>query len=164
MVNKQNLWYITLFSLIVILCVYYVAMPDSSSLSTITSGSSKEESVISTINESTEFVALRIEADEETLQQMEDLQQVLLDESTTVDEKNSAYEELVALNSNKGKEQDLESIILKEFGYNAFIKINGDQISVVVEAKEHNNELANKMIRRIQQEYTTSKYITIKFQ
>lgn len=163
MINKQNLWYITLFSLIVILCVYYVAMPDSSSLNSIKSAI-KEEGVVSTISESTALVALRVEADEEVLKEMENLQSVLLSETTTVDEKNNAYEELVLLNSNKGKEQDLENIILKDFGYNAFVKITGDQISIVVEASEHNNEIANKIIRRVQQEYDVSKYITIKFQ
>lgn len=164
MINKQNLWYITLFSLIVILCVYYVAMPDSSSLNSIKSAMKNDDQVVSSINESTQLVALRVEADEEVLQKMESLQSVLISETANVDEKNNAYEELIALNSNKGKEQDLENIILKDFGFNSFVKINGDQISIVVESKEHNNEIANNIIRRIQKEYDVEKYITIKFQ
>ncbi|MGM9834894.1 MAG: SpoIIIAH-like family protein [Bacilli bacterium] len=164
MLNKQNLWYITLFSLIVVLCVYYVAMPGSNSLKSISNGMDNNENIVSTISESTELVALRVEADESMLNQMQEFQDILLSESTTVDEKNNAYESLVALNTNKGKEEDLENILLKEFGYNSFVQINGDYINVVIEEKEHNNEIANKIIRRVQKEYQVKKHITVKFQ
>lgn len=164
MLNKQNLWYITLFSLIVVLCVYYIAMPQSNSLKSISNNIDNNENVVSTLSESTELVALRVEADENILNEMQEFQKILLSESTTVDEKNNAYENLVALNANKGKEEDLENILLKEFGYNSFIQIKGDYINVVIEAKEHNNEIANKVIRRVQKEYQVKKHITVKFQ
>ena len=164
MLNKQNLWYITLFSLIVVLCVYYVAMPGSNSLKSISNGLDNNENIVSTISESTELVALRVEADESMLNQMQEFQDILLSETTTVDEKNNAYESLVALNTNKGKEEDLENILLKEVGYNSFVQINGDYINVVIEEKEHNNEIANKIIRRVQKEYQVKKHITVKFQ
>lgn len=164
MLNKQNLWYITLFSLIVVLCVYYIAMPQSNSLKSISNNIDNNENVVSTLSESTELVALRVEADENVLNEMQEFQKILLSESTTVDEKNNAYENLVALNANKGKEEDLENILLKEFGYNSFIQIKGDYINVVIEAKEHNNEIANKIIRRVQKEYQVKKHITVKFQ
>lgn len=164
MINKQNLWYITLFTLIVVLAVYYIAMPDNSSLKEMENAISEENNVLTTVSESTELVALRISADEEMLKNMESLQTILLDETKTANEKNDAYESLVALNTIKGKEEALESILLKEFGYNSFIKINDEGISVVIENKEHNKEIANKVMRRIQQEYDTSKYITVKFQ
>ncbi len=164
MINKQNLWYITLFTLIVVLAVYYIAMPDNSSLKEIENTVKEENKVLTTVSESTELVALRISADEEMLKNMESLQTILLDETKTANEKNDAYESLVALNSIKGKEEALEDILLKEFGYNSFIKINDDQISVIIENKEHNKEIANKVMRRIQEEYDTSKYITVKFQ
>lgn len=164
MLNKQNLWYITLFSLIVVLCVYYVAMPGSNSLKSISNDMDNNENIASTISESTELVALRVEADESMLNEMQGFQDILLSETTTVDEKNNAYESLVALNANKGKEEDIENILLKEFGYNSFVQINGDYINVVIEAKEHNNEIANKIIRRVQKEYQVKKHITVKFQ
>lgn len=164
MINKQNLWYITLFTLIVVLAVYYIAMPDNSSLKEMENTIQEENKVVTTVSESTELVALRISADEEMLKSMESLQTILLDETKTANEKNDAYENLVALNSIKGKEEALESILLKEFGYNSFIKINDEGISVIIENKEHNKEIANKIMRRIQEEYDTSKYITVKFQ
>lgn len=164
MINKQNLWYITLFTLIIVLAVYYIAMPDNSSLKEMENSVKEENKVVTTVSESTELVALRISADEEMLKNMESLQTILLDETKTANEKNDAYESLVALNSIKGKEEALEDILLKEFGYNSFIKINDDQISVIIENKEHSKEIANKVMRRIQEEYDTSKYITVKFQ
>lgn len=164
MINKQNLWYITLFTLIVVLAVYYIAMPDNTTLKEMENSVKEENNAVTTVSESTELVALRISADEEMLKNMESLQTILLDETKTANEKNTAYENLVALNTIKGKEEALESILLKEFGYNSFIKINEEQISVIIENKEHNPEIANKVMRRIQEEYDTSKYITVKFQ
>lgn len=164
MINKQNLWYITLFTLIVVLAVYYIAMPDNTTLKEMENSVKEESSAVTTVSESTELVALRISADEEMLKSMESLQTILLDETKSADEKNNAYENLVALNTTKGKEEALEEILLKEFGYNSFIKINDEQICVIIENKEHSPEIANKVMRRIQQEYDTSKYITVKFQ
>lgn len=164
MINKQNLWYITLFTLIVVLAVYYIAMPDNSSLKEMENSIKEESNAITTVSESTELVALRISADEEMLKNMESLQTILLDETKSASEKNDAYESLVALNSVKGKEEALEEILLKEFGYNSFIKISDEQISVIIENKEHSPEIANKVMRRIQEEYDSSKYITVKFQ
>lgn len=164
MINKQNLWYITLFTLIVVLAVYYIAMPDNSSLKEMENKVKEESNAVTTVSESTELVALRISADEEMLKTMESLQTILLDETKSANEKNTAYESLIALNTTKGKEETLESILLKEFGYNSFIKINDEQISVIIESKEHNPETANKIMRRIQQEYDSNKYITVKFQ
>lgn len=164
MINKQNLWYITLFTLIVVLAVYYIAMPDNTSLKEMENSVKEESNAITTVSESTELVALRISADEEMLKSMESLQTILLDETKSADEKNNAYESLVALNTTKGKEESLEEILLKEFGYNSFIKISDEQISVIIENKEHSPEIANKVMRRIQQEYDSSKYITVKFQ
>lgn len=154
MINKEKVWFVTLLSLIVVLSVYYIAMPDSNLISNITTNN----------EESTELVALRVEADEEMLNEMENLQSVLLSETSSIDDKNNAYVSLKELNTNKGVETDLESIILKEFGYNSFIKIKGDNISVVINSKEHNTDIANKIIRRIQKNYDVVKYITVKFQ
>lgn len=164
MLNKQNLWYITLFSLIVVLCVYYIAMPQNTSLLDVTNEIKEEPEVIATISPSTEILALRVEADEEMLNKMNELQSILTSETTSVEEKNNAYEQLVSLNSNKGIEENLENILLKDFGYNSFVKISGDSISVVIDNKEHSNVIANNVIRRIQSEFESKKDITVKFQ
>lgn len=164
MINKQNLWFVTLFSLIIVLSIYYISMSDSTLANITQSVKENEEQVETVINESTALVALRVEADEKTLAEMKELQQILLNEEATVEEKNEAYSTLQTLNQNKGKEEDLENILKNEFQYQAFIKINGDQIDVVIASTDHNATIANNIIQRIQKEFDVKKYITVKFQ
>lgn len=164
MINKQNLWFVTLFSLIIVLSIYYISMSDSTLANITQSVKESEEQVETVINESTALVALRVEADEKTLEEMEELQQILLNEEATAEEKNEAYSTLQTLNQNKGKEEDLENILKKDFQYQSFIKINGDQIDVVIASTEHNATIANNIIQRIQKEFDAKKYITVKFQ
>ena len=101
MINKQNLWFITLFSLILILGIYYVSMPKDAL--TVFSGNTNDSSTTIEVSESDVIVALKVEEEEKILAAMEDAQKVLLDETTSITEKNEAYETLQLLNSKKGK-------------------------------------------------------------
>lgn len=165
MINKQNLWFVTLFSLILVLSIYYITMPDNA-LKSITAGNSEVQSTskVGNIEESSILVALRVEADEQVVAQMDALQGILLSETASVEEKNSAYESLKELNATKGKEEELEKKILEEFQLKSFVKIKKDQISIVIASADHSTELANNIIRSIQSLYDEKMYITVKFQ
>ena len=59
MINKRNIWFFTLFSLIIVLSVYYITMPNELNLETNTT---KEiERVSEEVNDSTVLVAFRVE-------------------------------------------------------------------------------------------------------
>ena len=161
MINKQNLWFLTLFSLILVLSIYYLTMPDEV-LQTIKSSDNNQETV--EIADSDVLAALRVEADEESLKEMNTLQEILLNESATVQEKNDAYEALKELNQTKGTEETIEQSIKKNHKLNSFVKIKQDQVQVVISNKEHNEELANNIIRTVQSNFDTRMYITVKFQ
>ena len=161
MINKQSLWFLTLFSIILVLSVYYIAMPNNT-LATLSSLETSNETV--SIEQTDSLTSLRIEREEELLTTMNELQSILLNESTTLEEKNSAYEDLQVLNSTKGKEEEIEKILNEEFKFQSFVKIEKDIISVTVSKKEHDNNLANKIIRKIQSLYSDKMYITVKFQ
>lgn len=161
MINKQNLWFITLFSLILVLGIYYVTMGDDS-LASLTAQAEKTASV--SVEESDVIVALRVAEDEEILKAMQEYQEILLDDAATLEEKNDAYDALQALNSVKGEVEKIQKLITETYSYDNFVKINGDSISIVISAKEHNKEIANKIIRSVQEQYDTQKYITVKFE
>ena len=55
-------------------------------------------------------------------------------------------------------------IVKKEYGINCFIKINNNEADVVCVAKEHDNKLANNIMRLIQNEYKNKMFVTVKFQ
>ncbi len=163
MINKENLWFVTLFSLIIVLSIYYISIPDNL-LKDLTNNTKANTTEVSNINESSALVALRVEADEETLKEIQTLEDILTDTTKSVTEKNDAYEQLQEVNINKGKEEELEKLIKNEFKYDAFVKINGNDISIVISSTEHTPEIANNIIRKVQEKFETKKYITVKFQ
>lgn len=166
MINKQKLWFLTLFSLILVLSIYYITIPTKNLDNSNTEVVNKEnnESIDVTITETDSLAALRINDDEIRLQEMEDLRLVLTNIDSSIDEKNNAYEKLKLLEEIKGKEEKLEEKIKTEYNLNSFIKINNNQIKVTISKTEHNYELANNIIRSIQEEFEEKMYITVKFQ
>ncbi len=161
MINKQNLWFVTLFSLILVLGIYYVSMDDEA-LATLAGDNTSKETI--EVDESNVLVALRVASDEEMMQQMQSYQDILLDEASTLEEKNDAYESLQALNTIKGEVEKIEKLITETYNYDCFVKISGDNINIVVSSKEHSTEMANKIIRSVQALYDKQKYITVKFE
>lgn len=159
--NKQNLWFLTLFSLILILGVYYITLPSEIFMQ---DGVEKvNKSIDVNISENSKLVALRVERDEQISSVMSELQEKIIS-SKNSEEKNSAFEELQVLNLAKGKETYLEDKLQNELQIQSFIEINGDNISVTIASKEHNSELANNIMRKIQEEFKDKKNITIKFE
>lgn len=161
MINKQNLWFVTLFSLILILGIYYVSIDDEVKQVLKSEDNSSHEVI--EITESDILVSLEVEKDEEKQALMEEYQNILLDEKSTLEEKNNAYENIEALNNSTADEAKIKDMIKEKFNYNSFVKIKDNSINVVIASNKHNNETANKIIRAIQELYEDEKYITIKF-
>lgn len=170
MINKKSLWFLTLFSLILVLSVYYITMPSEMLVTTgkkekaTTVNKNEENKATVEIEESEVLTALRVEADEQMKQDMEDLQVILTSVEATSDEKNAAYEKLKLLNMTRGEEEKLEKKMKEQFQLEAFVKIDNDQIRVVISSDKHDKELANTIMRSVQEEYKTKKYISVKFQ
>ena len=166
MINKQKLWFLTLFSLILVLSIYYITMPKEVFESKKENEVNKENDnkVNIEISDSSSLDVLRVSDDEARLKEIEDLRIVLTNVDSSIDEKNKAYEKLKLIEQNKGKEESLEDKIKSEFNLNSYVKINNNQIKITVVESKHNYELANNIIRSIQEEYNEKMYITVKFQ
>lgn len=167
MINKKSIWFLTLFSLILVLSIYYVTMPNELLLTnnnSVDTETSEETNVSLDVEESSVLVALRVEADEEMSKEMDELKQILTNTESTVEEKNNAFEKMKGLNVTKGEEEELEKKIKEDFKLDAFVKITGDQIRVVIASDNHDVELANNIMRSIQENYTSKMYISVKFQ
>ncbi|MCI9084448.1 MAG: SpoIIIAH-like family protein [Bacilli bacterium] len=168
MINKRGLWFLTLFSLILVLSVYYITMP-SELLMTANNAKTKEVSKTEKVSkteetESAELVALRVESEEQLLDEITELKTVLTNAKSSAEEKNKAFEKMQQLNQNRGTEETLEKKIKKEHNLTAFVKINGSDISVVVDSTKHTKALANKIMRTIQAEFDTHVSVSVKFQ
>ena len=166
MINKQKLWFLTLFSLILVLSIYYITMPKEVFESKKENEVNKENDnkVNIEISDSSSLDVLRVSDDEARLKEIEDLRIVLTNVDSSIDEKNKAYEKLKLIEQNKGKEESLEDKIKSEFNLNSYVKINNNQIKITVVESKHDYELANNIIRSIQEEYNEKMYITVMFQ
>ena len=162
--NKQNLWFITLFSIILVLSIYYISMPSNILEEYTSNTSNNNETTVNELTPQTSLVALRVASDEELLNNINNLQNTITDKEKTVAEKNNAYEELMTLNENKGLEENIESKLKEKFEYDSFVKINKDQINIVISSTKHDKLIANNIIKEVQSMFDTKKYITIKFQ
>ncbi len=167
MINKRSLWFLTLFSLILVLSVYYITMPSELLMTT---NNKNEESQAKTVsaddsdNESAELVALRVESEEQMLDEINELKTVLTDSKSSTEEKNQAFEKMQQLNQNRGQEESVEKKIQSEHKLKAFVKINGSDVSVVIDSTKHDKSLANKIMRTVQSEFETAVSVSVKFQ
>ena len=76
MINKRSLWFLTLFSLILVLSVYYITMPSELLIATNNGTNKKkteEVSVTKEEKESAELVASRVESEEKMLDKVSEL-------------------------------------------------------------------------------------------
>ncbi len=164
MINKQNLWFLTLFSLILVLSVYYITMPNDllvgdKNNSVVTKSSKKK----ATIKETSSLVAMRVSLEEERQEQMVSLQEKLTKKDATTDEKNNAYEQLKYLNQLQGQEENLEKQIKKKLELDSFVKIDQKNIEVVAIKEKHDSSIANNIMRLVQSNYEEKMYITVTF-
>ena len=157
--KKQNIWALTLFSLILVLSVYYITLPNEYEVS-------KEEAKV-TINEIEEnkvIETLKIESNENKTKKEKELHEILTKEDASKEEKNNAYEELKALNILKSKEEEIELKIKDKFNLDNYVEINEDEIKVVLIKNDHNEKIASEIMDFVQESFEEKKYITIKFE
>ena len=170
MINKRSLWFLTLFSLILVLSVYYITIPsellmmghgitdlDKEKTKTVSKAEVKKET------ESTQLVALRVESEEKMLDEMNALKDVLTDSKKTTAEKNAALEKMKTLNQNRGLEEEIEKKIKKTFDLGSFVKIDDKDIVVVIDSDKHDKSIANNIMRAVQEEFKEHMSISVQF-
>ena len=169
--NKQSMWFLTLFSLILVLSVYYITMPNELLLSNHSNYNSEgvmqqeeeqtEANVV--IEECEEIVALRVSHDDAILQEIQALQVMMTNDKKTAEEKNEAYEQIQYLTTLQGKEEKIEAKLKNVYKIDNFVEIDNTVVKVVVAKKEHDVNLANDIMKTVQEEFESKMYITVKF-
>lgn len=163
MISKKNLWFMTLFSIILVMAIYYISVPENSDSTLVNANINNETALDVSIGESEAITALKVERDDELEHELNAIREVLMGEKFTTDEKNDAYESLKSLNTNKGKEENLEKLIKKNFNYNNFVKIDSSNVKIVMDTSEHSYELANQVINLVNNEFPNKVYVTVSF-
>lgn len=163
MINKKNLWFLTLFSLVLVLSVYYITMPSELLVSNNSDNINNTDNIETNIEETSIIETLKLEDDSNTMDEVNKLKATLADKETTTEDKNVAFDALKTLNQISSKEELLEEKIHTTYDLDSFIKIDGDQIRVVIDEDEHTPKLANDIMRTIQNNFDTKQYISIQF-
>ena len=170
MINKKSIWFLTLFSLILVLSIYYITMPSELLLTTKENYNQQketketEEETKVTMKESDLLTSLRVEANDEMVKEMDELKAILTSKDASSEEKNNAFDRMKELNSVRGKEETLEKKIKDEFKLDSFVKIDGNQIRVVVHIETLDKNTANNIMRSIQSNFEEKMYISVKYQ
>ena len=165
MINKEHLWFLTLFSLILVLSIYYITMPSDLLLSSqvFDSENNKTETVNLDVEESDILTSLRLDLEEEKEDKKKELQTILTNSDTTIEEKNNAYEKISFINSIYGEEEKLEKVVKKCCDIDSFIEVNDNEINVVGISSNHSKSLANDIMRAIQFNYDEQVIVTVNF-
>lgn len=163
MINKKNLWFLTLFSLILVLSVYYITMPSELLLTNNSENIDSVDSIETNIEEATVVEALKTEDNANTLEEINKLKETIGSEETTTEDKNKAFDAIRLLNQISSKEELLEEKIKTVYNLDSFIKIDGDQIRVVIDSDDHSSTIANNIMKTIQNNFDTKQYISIQF-
>lgn len=165
MINKKNLWFLTLFSLVLVLSIYYVTMPDD--LLQVTTGNSINkdvEEVDMEVSGSDVIAALKVEDDANNNDALSELQAKLNDDTISADEKNSLYEQIKAINTNSGIEEAIEKKVNSEYNCNTFADVENTSVKVVVDKCESSKGLANNIMRLVQEQFDSKMYISVQFE
>ena len=158
MINRKNLWFLTLFSLVLVLSAYYITMPKE-----LLQADNRDEEIKTDVEEIGIIETLRLEDNTTTLEEINKLKATISNNDATTEDKNKAFDELKKLNQISTEEELLEEKVKNAHNLDSFIKIEGDQIRVVVNSEEHTTELANKIMRTIQNNFDTKRYIVVQF-
>jgi TolA-binding protein len=124
----------------------------------------KTKEVVEEVEEESMLVAMRVNLEEERQEKITSLEEQLSSNKLSTEEKNNIYEELKYLNKIQSTEETIEKKIKKDLDLDCFVKQDNNKIEAVCISNEHDEKLANNIMRLIQDKYKDKMNITIKFQ
>ncbi len=145
--KKQAIAFFTMFSLLLMLAIYYITLPEESANSSV-----NDISVISEISENTQ------EGKEE---EMEKNDEIISDPDSNEEEKNEAILKNETLKANRTIETDIQKK-LQEMGYETNVEIKEKTIYVTI-AKEKDEEIAKAVMKAVYEEIQDKYFIEVGF-
>ncbi len=148
--NKQAVTFLSLFSLILVLSIYYIMLPNNSKS-------------VSTKKELTTIEKLQTSLDKKRDEIISKNNEIIAKESSTSDSISKALETISETKEIKDKEKEILSKI-KEAGYNdAYVEIADKIIKVTVVKKDAVQSDANKIIKMILKYLGDDYQVEVKF-
>ena len=171
MINKQGLCFLTLTSLILVLSVYYITMPNELLITTNGyqettnkgSDSPDDSSVSVSIKESNVIETMKTLLSEERQVKTNKLNETITNDKLSKEERDNAISELKYIAKSENMELKLTKKIKDEFKLNSFIKIEDDVVEVVINSSKHDASLVVKIMNAVQKEFDDTMYISVSF-
>jgi len=178
-VRRRTVWFMTLLSLVAVISVYYLVDPakqfngltiftDDTLQQTAVTGvtdqeATKEGETKEVSSPSHLFEEMRMQVSDERSQLRLQLEQKIGSQEYSAEQKNEAYNEMDSLIKQESAEAMLEMLI-KSLGYSdAFVKADGDKVSVTVMAEELSKSQANEIIYLVRTEMEGANDVQVKF-
>lgn len=170
-VKKRTVWFLTLFSLVAVIGVYYAfGNNNTGNLLTIFGDDTLNEAEILGVNQETTktvnsesdlFQELRLELGNKRSQLREQLELKMASTEYTAEQKSAAYDEMEKLINRESSEATLEMLI-KSFGYDdALVRIEDEKVAVTVMSDENSKALANEIVYLIKSELDENVAVTV---
>ena len=136
MKNRRLISFLSLFSLVLVLSIYYVLVPVNN-VSLDSGVNNENDAVVSvTDGEDAYFENLELTKVSKLNDDIEELNQIVASSSSTMDEKVSALE-MIANKKKLNKEEQLLKQAIKEAGYsNAYVEYEDSMVNILVSKKE----------------------------
>lgn len=143
--NRQALAFLTLFSLILMLSVYYVTLPsDTTTVSKTDQNTQKLEGKEDSTNIKNADV-LKNQVEKKKNEELDKNSNIVSDPEQSEDEKQKALETIEGIKDSKQMEQDIVDA-LKKAGYTSVVEIQDKTCIVSIFENEDNKENARKII------------------
>ncbi|MEY9975444.1 SpoIIIAH-like family protein [Lysinibacillus sp. RC79] len=166
--QKKSSWFLALLTLIAVISVFYLMDSTKQSKEDITlSVDAGQRAAIQNVTKevsspSSLFEETRLQVSNERNQLRQKLTQRITSDEYFVEEKNNASIEIDTLNKEESTETILEKQI-KLLGFpDALVRIEGEEVSVTVVAKELSKYQANEIIYLVKEEYEDAN-VQVKF-
>lgn len=152
--NKQAITFLTLFSLILVLSIYYILLPPETA----------EDSQVNVIErKNSEIEVLQSELDSKREGIISDNNDIIASASSDNETISAALETIAETKETAAKEKEITKI-LKELGYEkSFVEIDNTSVKVIVEKKDADKNDANAIIKALLKDLGSEYQIEVKF-
>ena len=161
--SKQSLWFLTLFSLVLVLGVYYVNMPTD--VFNYNKNIKNSSNIKSNIKKLDAIETYKEASNEEREEKKKKIEEKLADTRSTGEEKNNYYEELKTIGVIQGTEENIEKALSNNLKLNCFAKFSDNSnLKIICISTNHDKDLAVKVMREAQNLSKNKLNISVKFQ
>lgn len=151
--NRQAITFLTLFSLILVLSIYYVLLPPETETNEVAVNS----------DELSQIEILQEELDQKRADLISENNAIIASSESSSDEIASALASISEAKETAALEKEITKIINDAGFKNAFVEVENKTIKVVVDKKEANSSDANSIIKTIMEKTNNEYQVEVKF-